>query len=419
MSEEGIAAVRITARGHPNIRATHSKTVEFTTDETITSAGTCIVGVACEADEAALARLRGPVRVTLRCGDAADILTARVSPFYRPGDPLIIRRSGEAGPRTFCVGASKGASGLDRALVAALAQPGAELEVLVEPLATDHPEAGVLFVVGMPIGNEADLSPRALDVLAGVDLVAAEDTRTLRAFLDRFGLRCEAMSFHDHNERGRTPEILARLERGDRVALVSEAGMPIVSDPGFTLVRAAHEAGVLVSVVPGPDAVTAALAVSGIAPDDFRFIGFLPRKAGARHALLEPLVAAPYTIVFYEAPHRILETLAEIDALFGDRELAVCRNLTKFGEEVMRGSAVEVRARFEAMEKPRGEMAVVIAGAPPEPAGSDAPSISPELETMVRSLVRDGLPTKAVAGALAAASGLSRRDAYDVVIALK
>lgn len=411
--------VTISCRGHPNIRASHAKTLELTGDGEITSAGTCIVGVSCRYDEEALLGLRGSVRIRLTCGAIEDALTARVNPLFRRGDPLIVRRGPEPAPRTFCIAASKGSSMLDRRLVAALAEPGAELAVTVEPLASQSVERGVLFIVGMPIGNEADISLRALDVLASVDSVAAEDTRTVRAFLDRHGIRCSAVSFHDHNERTRTPQLLQRLAAGERIALVSEAGMPLVSDPGFNLVRAAHEEEILVTVVPGPDAVTASLAVSGIAPHDFRFIGFLPRKKGARRRLLATLAPASYTTVFFEAPHRILETLDDLEATLGERPVVVCKNLTKFGEAVLRGTARNVRETIAAGGEPRGELAVVVAGAGPPSEDDEAGGISAELARMVEALIEEGLPTKTIAAALAGAAGWSRREAYDYVVRIR
>lgn len=406
-------------RGHVNIRATHAKTLELTADEAITEAGTCIIGVDCQVDEEALLKLRGAIRVRLSCGGAEDVLTARINPFYRRGDPLIFRRNPDPGPRTFAVAASKGAAMLDRELVAALKRVDADLIVEIEQLAEEGEAGGALFVVGTPIGNEADISGRALDTLQSVDLVAAEDTRTIKAFLDRHGIRCRTVSFHDHNERQRTPQVIEKLLAGDRVALVSEAGMPLVSDPGFNLVRAAHESGIPVTVVPGPDAVTSALSVSGIAPNDFRFIGFLPRKSGARQKLFADLKAVSYTTVFFEAPHRILETLADLRAVLGDRDVVVCKNLTKPGEEIIRGEPEHVADRMAANGQPRGELAIVVSGLPSTGDEDARPELAPDLETMVESLLSDGVPTKTIAAAMAKATDMNKRDAYEFVIAMK
>lgn len=406
-------------RGHPNIRATHAKTLELTADSAITEAGTCIVGVDCQVDEDALLQLRGAVRVRLSCGGAADVLSARINPFFRRGDPLIFRRNPDPGPRTFALAASKGAAMLDRDLVAALKHDDAELTVEIEQLAEGDSIAGALFVVGTPIGNEADISGRALDTLQSVDLVAAEDTRTIKAFLDRHGIRCRAVSFHDHNERHRTPQVIEKLLAGNRVALVSEAGMPLLSDPGFNLVRAAHESEIPVTVVPGPDAVTSALSVSGVAPNDFRFIGFLPRKSGARQKLFGDLKSMSYTTVFFEAPHRILETLADLQEVLGDREVVVCKNLTKPGEDIIRGEPGQVADRIADNGQPRGELAIVVSGKPPVADQESRPELEPNLATMVESLLGDGVPTKTIAAAIAHATNMNKRDAYEFVIGLK
>jgi len=416
--DEMPAGLALICRGHANIRATHAKTLELTGDSELTASGTCIVGVDCVFDEDALLALRGGIRVRLTCGGCEDSFTARINPLFRRGDPLIFRRNPDPGPRTIAVAASKGSSMLDRDLIAALKQPDAALRVDIEPLRTDDAPRGALFIVGTPIGNDADISLRALDTLQSVDLIAAEDTRTLKTLLDRHGIRCKAVSFHDHNERSRTPQLLERIASGERIALVSDAGMPLLSDPGFNLVRAAHEEGVLITVVPGPDSVTAALAVSGIAPNDFRFVGFLPRKSGARRRLFADLKSAPHTTVFFEAPHRILDTLADLEAELGDRDVAVCKNLTKFGEEILRGSARQVCERIAQNGQPRGELAVVLAGsgAAQEQAGGD---IVPDLAKMVEALLKDGVATKTIAAALASAGNMNRRDAYEYVVGLK
>ncbi|MEM1046791.1 MAG: 16S rRNA (cytidine(1402)-2'-O)-methyltransferase [Pseudomonadota bacterium] len=417
------ASATIHARGHANVRASHAKTLELIDGTDLTASGTCIIGVEARYDEEALLALRGGIRVHLAAGAHEDVLTARINPLYRRGDPLILRRSSEPGPRSFAIAASKGAAQLDRALIAALAHPEAELRIDIESLAAeDEIEAGALFVVGMPIGNEADISLRALDTLQSVDLVAAEDTRTIRGFLDRHGIRCRSLSYHDHNERGRTLQILERLDAGDRVALVSEAGMPLLSDPGFHLVRAAREAGHLITVVPGPDSVTSALSVSGLPPNDFRFIGFLPRKRGAREQVLAGLKSARYTTLLFEAPHRLLETLEDLRAAFGERDMAVCRNLTKFGEEVLRGTPADLADKLAERGQVRGEIVLVIAGAPEAaPAGGDAiaDDLGIDVRRLVAELIGAGTPAKVIAGALAAATGVSRRDAYATVTAVK
>ena len=231
---------------------------------------------------------------------------------------------------------------------------------------------GTLYVVGTPIGNLEDLSPRAARVLRQVPLVAAEDTRVARRLLNRLDAHPRLVSFHEHNWRDRLEPILQALEEDD-AALVSDAGMPGVSDPGRELVAAAAAKGVRIESVPGPSAVTTALAVSGFPADAFQFLGFLPRRRSDRQARLRQAAASPLTLALFEAPHRLRATLEDIAAILGDRPIAICRELTKVHEEVFRGTSPEALEHFDA---PRGEFVLVIAGAGPEaPPEDDADSI--------------------------------------------
>jgi 16S rRNA (cytidine1402-2'-O)-methyltransferase len=412
--------VLIHCKGHPNIRASHAKTFEVTRDLDLTASGTCIIGVDAQYEEGALLALRGAVQMTLRCGPHEDTATARINPKYQTGAPLIWRRMPTPEPRTFCIGLDKGASQLNRDLIKALQQEGAELEITVAPLEIQDSEGdGILYLVGTPIGNMDDFSPRALSVLQSVDMVLCEDTRTTKELLSPFGIEAHLTAFHDHNERARTPEMIDRLRQGARLALVSDAGMPLISDPGFPLVRAVREAGLTVTAVPGPDAVTTALSIAGIPPDDFRFMGFLPRKPTLRRTRFEELRTTPYTCVFYEAPHRIEKTLSEIAEILPDRDIALCRNLTKFGEKVLTGPAAEVLARIEAGEAVNGELVLILAGAPPKDDTLDAPADAGAIDRMLESLVAAGLPTKALGDALAKATGIPRRDGFAKVQAMK
>ena len=231
---------------------------------------------------------------------------------------------------------------------------------------------GTLYVVGTPIGNLEDLSPRATRVLREVALVAAEDTRVTRRLLAHIGAHPRLISFHEHNWRERLEPILQALEEDD-AALVSDAGMPGVSDPGRELVAAAAAKGVRIESVPGPSAVTTALAVSGLPADAFTFLGFLPRRRSERQARLREAAASPFTLVLFEAPHRLRAILEDMTAILGDRPIAVCRELTKLHEEVFRGTA---SAALEHFDSPRGEFVLVIAGAAPEaPPEDDTDSI--------------------------------------------
>ena len=249
---------------------------------------------------------------------------------------------------------------------------------------------GTLYVIATPIGNLEDLTPRAARVLGEVALIAAEDTRQTRKLLSHLGLSTRTVSYNEHNARQRTPALLNALREGD-AALVTDAGAPAVSDPGAGLVSEAARAGFAVVSVPGPSAVTAALAVSGFPADAFHFLGFLPRTAKARRAALAEAVSLRATLVLFEAPHRLLATLADIAEALGDRRTAACREMTKVHEEVFRGTVREAIAYFDA---PRGEFTLVIEGAGEPP--PEAP-----------------VPSERIAEAMAAAraSGLSRRDA--------
>jgi len=223
---------------------------------------------------------------------------------------------------------------------------------------------GTLYIVGTPIGNLEDISPRALDILRDVRLIASENPARTQRLLARYEIQTPMMRYTDayrRKKRQRSAAVLDALREGD-VALVSEAGMPGLADPGFELIAAAQEQGVIVVPVPGPTALSAALSVCGIPAERFRFLGFLPRASGARRSLLAPLIDNPFTIVAYESPHRLLDALADLDALFGDRPIAAACELTKLYEETRRGTASELLAHFS-KHKPRGEFTLVIAGA--------------------------------------------------------
>ncbi|MEY4071447.1 MAG: ribosomal small subunit methyltransferase [Candidatus Eisenbacteria bacterium] len=220
---------------------------------------------------------------------------------------------------------------------------------------------GTLFLVATPIGNLEDVTARALRVLRESDLVAAEDTRHTRRLLSHFGIPAQVVSLHEHNERARAASLVERIQAGHDVALVTDAGSPGIADPGFPIVRAAVAAGVRVESIPGPSAVITALQVSGLPTDAFLFAGFLPPKGAARRRRLEELSGHRETIVVFESPHRIEACLEDLEAVWGDRPIALARELTKLHEQVLRGSAREVRAALRA-EWRRGEMVLVLGG---------------------------------------------------------
>jgi 16S rRNA (cytidine1402-2'-O)-methyltransferase len=276
---------------------------------------------------------------------------------------------------------------------------------------------GQLVLVGAPLGNPADSSARMRAVLAGADLIAAEDTRRLARLARDLDVEItgRVLSYFEGNEERRTPEIVEALRDGATVAVVTDGGMPSVSDPGYRLVRAAVEAGIPVTAAPGASAVTTALALSGLPSDRFCFEGFPPRKPGERRARLAELVAERRTLVFFEAPHRLAETLADLAAGFGaDRPAAVCRELTKTYEQVLRRPLGEL-ARWAAAEPPRGEITLVVAGAPATPAQRPDDG---RLRAEVAGHEAGGTPRKDAIALVARAYGLPRREVYQAVVVL-
>jgi 16S rRNA (cytidine1402-2'-O)-methyltransferase len=276
---------------------------------------------------------------------------------------------------------------------------------------------GRLVLAGVPLGNPGDASARLVQALATADIVAAEDTRRLRRLAADLGAEVpgRVVSYFDGNEERRTPELAGALRDGATVLVVTDGGMPSVSDPGYRLVVAAIADDIPVQVVPGPSAVTTALAASGLPCDRFAFEGFPPRKPAERRGFYAGLADEPRTLVFFEAPHRIAASLADLAAAFGaDRPAAVCRELTKTYEEVRRGPLAEL-AEWAA-DGLRGEITVVVGGAPvrvPEPVSAAA------LAAEVAAAIEDGTPRKEALSAVAVAHGLPRREVYDAVLAAK
>ncbi len=267
--------------------------------------------------------------------------------------------------------------------------------------------AGTLFLVATPIGNLEDITLRALRVLREVDLVAAEDTRTARKLLSHYGIEARVVSYHEHNKARRERMLLSALDAGG-VALVSEAGMPAVSDPGYELVRAAWEHGFRVVPVPGPSAPIAALAASGLPTDRFLYIGFLPRRKAERVRVLRDVASVDATLVCFEAPHRLPESLRDMLDVLGDRPMAAARELTKVHEEIWRGTLSAAVERWSS-EEPRGEFTLVIA--PPERAEQAGEAMGRALE-MVSALAAEGVPLSHAVRAVAKALGVPRRALY-------
>jgi len=286
--------------------------------------------------------------------------------------------------------------------------------VTIQP-SSESPQKACLYVVGTPIGNLGDISARALEVLQSVDLIAAEDTRHTRGLLQHFGINKPMLAVHDHNENSQVPQLVSRLLDGERVALVSDAGTPLISDPGFPLVRACREAGVAVVAIPGPSALIAALSVAGLPTDRFRFEGFLPRKRAARRELLSGMVEETATLVFYEASHRVLETLQDMQHVFGGGRFAVlARELTKLHETVLSGGLGELSKLVSGDSNQRkGEFVLMLAGAPAREVESSA-----ELDRYLEILLGE-LPLKQAAGIAAQLLGVKKNAVYQRALALK
>jgi 16S rRNA (cytidine1402-2'-O)-methyltransferase len=272
---------------------------------------------------------------------------------------------------------------------------------------------GTLHIVATPIGNLEDMTLRGIRVLQEVDLVLAEDTRHTRKLLDHHQISARPLSLHAHNEAARIERALDVLGGAGSVALVSDAGTPLISDPGERLVAAVAAAGHRVTPVPGASAVLAALSVSGLAVAPFTFLGFLPRKSGARHSLLAGYRDRPETLVLFESPRRLAGTLQDLAAALGDRPACVARELTKLHEEVARGSLAELAERFEAGA--RGEMTLVVAGAAPGEAAPD----DEKIEADIREALAAGRPVKEIAAEIARGTGLPRREVYARVLTLR
>ncbi len=268
---------------------------------------------------------------------------------------------------------------------------------------------GTLFIVATPIGNLEDITLRALRILKEADLIACEDTRQSGKLLSHYGITTATISYHDHNEASRTAELITRIESGSTVALITDAGTPLVSDPGYRLVTAAIAANITVVPIPGANAAMGALAAAGLPTDEFRFCGFLPPKSGQRRKALEELQSETCTLVFYEAPHRILETLEDVEAVYGPRPVVVARELTKLHEEFLRGPAAEVRAKLAARPSVKGEITLLIGKG--EPIADDTP-----IPEAVAALEAAGIPRMDAIKQVARDRGLNKRDVYKEIM---
>jgi 16S rRNA (cytidine1402-2'-O)-methyltransferase len=266
--------------------------------------------------------------------------------------------------------------------------------------------AATLYVVATPIGNLEDITFRAVRILKEVDWIACEDTRQTSKLLQHYSIKTSTVSYHEHNEMERASELVGRLRQGSSGALVSDAGMPLVSDPGYRLVHAAVEAGIPVQALPGASASLTALAASGLPTDQFHFGGFLPVKPGQRFHAIEAIRHEHATVIFYEAPHRILDALTDIESALGPRHVVVGRELTKLHEEYLRGTAAEIRAELVGRDSVKGEFTVLI-GKATRPVADDTP-----INDAVESCIRSGMSRMDAMKTVARQRGLSKRDVY-------
>jgi 16S rRNA (cytidine1402-2'-O)-methyltransferase len=267
-----------------------------------------------------------------------------------------------------------------------------------------------LYLVATPIGNLDDISQRALRILREVKWIAAEDTRHTGKLLKHYDIQTPLISFHEHSARNKLQRLLEYLDQGD-LALVSDAGTPLLNDPGFALVRDALEAGHEVSPIPGPSAPIAALIASGLPTDNFLYLGYLPRKSSDRRRVLQEVAALPYTLIFFETPHRLPESLKDLQDEFGDREIEVAREMTKLHEEFFRGPISAALAHYTA-NPPRGEITLVLAGSPPK----EEIWAEEQLRAEIKDLMSQNVPPAQIASQLSIASRWPRREIYRLII---
>ena len=278
-------------------------------------------------------------------------------------------------------------------------------------MSDDKTSVGGLTLVGTPIGNLSDFSPRAIEALAAADVIAAEDTRVSLKLLNHFGVKKPLVSYHEHNKLSRGEELIARMREGQQVALVTDAGMPAISDPGQTLVAACHEQGIPVSVVPGPTALTTAVALSGLPSGRFTFEGFLSVAKPARREHLRSLVTEPRTMVFYEAPHKLRATLHDLLDTLGDRRMAIVRELTKLHEEVQVTTLRSAVERYD-QEEPRGEIVLVVEGAP----ACETESTLDDAVALAKTYIKEGDRPADAAKKAAAETGQKKGDIYKLIV---
>lgn len=276
---------------------------------------------------------------------------------------------------------------------------------------------GTLYIVALPIGNLQDITYRAVETLRTVDLIAAEDTRDFRAIAREYEIETQVISYHDYNEQARTPQLLERLLSGESIALVSDAGTPLINDPGFRIVAAAADAGIYVTSLPGPNAIVTALSASGLSVAPFVFLGFPPRTGSKRRTFFAPYASLPATLVFYEAPHRLIDALEDAQAMLGNLPACLARNLTKPHERYQRGMLATLIAELRAEETVRGETTVVIGPIDAELARQAAREVATaSAEDMIARMLADGADSRSILERVLREHGLKRREAYDLIL---
>jgi 16S rRNA (cytidine1402-2'-O)-methyltransferase len=285
---------------------------------------------------------------------------------------------------------------------------------MVENESSEQSLPSGLYVVATPIGNSRDITLRALDVLRSTDLIACEDTRITRRLLTLYDIQTPTLAYHEHNAGKVRPRLLRQLQEGARIALVSDAGTPTVSDPGYRLVREAHEYGLLVTALPGASAVLTSLAASGLPSDRFMFVGFLPPKQGQRRTALAELVGVRATLILFETAPRLAATLRDCADILGPREAMVGRELTKLFEEFRHASLPELADHYQAAGRPRGELVILI-----RTAGEDVPGADPDEVKALLARAMSGGSLKDAVAEVAAATGMARREVYEMALALR
>lgn len=408
-------SVHLVAQGHPDIRANDPARLEILdAHEWAAHPGT--IGYLARYDPAEMAALRGRVNVHLRVGEVLDAFEATISPWWQRSGSLVFRRDTQFRSKDFAAQASKSAADLQPQILEALRAPGAQLECRITKVPGVSMPPGALAVVALPIGNQADLSPRALEILSMADTIFAEDTRVAESLLRWRGVRTPIVSCHDHNEHSRTHLAASSLAQGKRIALVSDAGFPLVSDPGYAVVQTALQMGASLLCIPGPSAVIAAIILSGLPATHFCFRGFVPRRGQKREALLAALRGAVETTVLFESPRRLGELLVDLASVAPGRAVAVCRDMTKESEAVFRDTVENLAGRFAALGELTGEFTVVVA---PAEQRTEPVSGTTDLDEFLLALLRNGCPVRPIVASLRDTQGMSRDDAYARVQQLK